>query len=250
VTFTSRALHERRGYLVHLPAGYSTRRRYPVLYLLHSAVGWPERWIVAAHADRIADAEQRAGRTRPLILVMPEGNVSRHGADTEWANTRLGPYEDAFVDVVRDVDRRFSTLRDRRARMLAGVSTGGFAAANLALRRPALFGGFESWSGYFRETASDAFAAEPAASLAANSPVDYVAALAPAIRRLGMAGFVYEGDREPDASYQDLFCARLRRAGGRVTCTRYAGGHGWTLWRAHLPAMLRFASARMEAPRP
>ena len=51
VTFFSPALHRRRTYLVHLPAGYTSRRRYPVLYLLHSAVGWPERWISAGHVD-------------------------------------------------------------------------------------------------------------------------------------------------------------------------------------------------------
>ena len=183
---------------------------------------------------------------RPLILVMPEGNVSRHGADTEWANTRLGRYDDALVDVVRSVDRRFSTIRSRRGRMLAGVSTGGFAAANLTLHHLALFAGFESWSGYFRETRTDAFTDEPERDLVANSPVDDVTGLAAQFRRRPVAAFVYEGDRETDPSHQDLFCARLRGAGGTVTCRRYSGPHGWTLWRDPLAGD---AALRLPAPR-
>src|SRR3954454_16966573 len=161
VSFFSRALGRRRSYLVDLPPGYTSAaaagKRFPVLYLLHSAVGWPERFVDAGHVDRALDAGYAAGRLRPMIVVMADGRVRTGGPDTEWANTRLGPYEDGLLDVVRAVDQRWRTVRRRSRRMLAGPSTGVFAAANVALRHLGTFGGFESWSGYFRETRTDAF---------------------------------------------------------------------------------------------
>src|SRR4051794_24025025 len=181
ISFFSPALGRRRYYLVDLPPGYASaaaaRNRFPVLYLLHSAVGWPERFVDAGRVDRALDAGYAAGRLRPMIVVMADGRVRTGGPDTEWANTRLGPYEDGLLDVVRAVDQRWRTVRRRSRRMLAGPSTGGFAAANVALRHLGTFGGFESWSGYFRETRTDAFTREAQANLDRNSPVDYVGGL-------------------------------------------------------------------------
>src|SRR3954447_16664979 len=209
VSFFSPALRERRSYLVDLPRGYTAAaaagRRFPVLYLLHSAVGWPDRFIDAGHVDRALDRGYDAGRLRPMLVVMPDGRVRTGGPDTEWADTGLGPYEDALIDVVHAVDRRWRTVRRRSARMLAGPSTGGFAAANVALHHLGLFGGFESWSGYFRETRTDAFTTEPQANLDRNSPVDDVGRLRTRLRRQPTDAVAYEGDRGSDPAALDLF---------------------------------------------
>ena len=64
----------------------------------------------------------------------------------EWA----GPWERYLVDdVVPWVDTHLPTHRDRDGRTIAGLSAGGFGAADIGLRAPRLFGTIESWSGYF-----------------------------------------------------------------------------------------------------
>jgi S-formylglutathione hydrolase FrmB len=252
VTFHSAALRRRRSYLLYEPPGYAQAaaagRRFPVLYLLHSAPGWPRRFVDAGRVDHYVDVAIAARRARPMLVVIPYGRVrlAPGGPDTEWANTRLGRYEDLVLDVVRDVDARFATIRSRRARVLAGPSTGGFAAANITLRHLATFSAFESWSGYFAETRTDAFTGESQANLTANSPVLYVPGLAAEIRRDPVWGISYQGSGDPEASGLSLFTRRLTRAGGHATAFRPPGGHGWSLWKAEEPRMLAWASQHEE----
>lgn len=64
-------------------------------------------------------------RLRPMILVFADGRV--HGdtfSDSEWANTPAGHFENHVIDVVRNVDHRFATIRSRQARVIGGYSAG------------------------------------------------------------------------------------------------------------------------------
>jgi enterochelin esterase-like enzyme len=250
--YRSPALGRERYALVYEPPGYAALaragRRLGVLYLLHGAPGRPEQFLTLGHVDRVLDRLYARDALRPMLVVMPYGRVHPGKPDTEWANTRLGRYLDVIVDTVHAVDGRFPTRADRRHRVVAGDSTGGFAAANVTLRHPRLFGAFESWSGYFVEDRSDAFAHEPEANLLANSPALYVSGLRRELRRWPVRAFLYQGAQDTDDNQMVAFALRLRAAGGNATWRIWPGGHNWRLWGAHLPAMLRWASDRMAAP--
>src|ERR1700722_1392853 len=78
VPFFSRALHRRTDYLVYLPPGYSSTRRYPVYYLLHGSPGQPRVFVDIANMDVRLDNQLSLGRTRPMILVYPDGRIDGH----------------------------------------------------------------------------------------------------------------------------------------------------------------------------
>lgn len=248
VSFHSAALHGTHRYVVYLPAHYASEaargRRFPVLYLLHGDPGKPDIFIRAGALAVQEDVLAARGQIEPMIAVMPAGKSGLFGGTgTEWANAQGGRYEDYVLDVMRNVDQRFATIRDRRARGIAGLSEGGFGALNITLHNLAQFSVAESWSGYFNETRSGPFAGEPQAVIRANSPEQYVPAMAPAIKRLGYRAWIYQGKLDSNnPAHISHMSAELHAAGAEVHYGFFPGGHDWGLWRAQLPRMLIAAS--------
>lgn len=67
----------RRMY-VYLPPGYEGgTQKYPVLYLLHGGGGDEDAWINMGRANIILDNLIAAGKTKPMIVVMPNGNAAQ-----------------------------------------------------------------------------------------------------------------------------------------------------------------------------
>jgi enterochelin esterase-like enzyme len=253
VRFYSPSLRRMDRYLVYLPPHYAAQarrgRRFPVMYLLHGAPGTMSSFTEIGAVDVRANTLIARHRIRPLILVMPGGKQGLHD-DTEWANTGSGPWMSFVMDVVRDVDRRFATLADRRHRAIAGASEGAYGALNVGLHHLADFSVIESWSGYFAQTPTGPFSGATPAELAANSPADYVPSLAPAIHRLGLRAWLLQGrtDWRSPAAIR-AFAAELHAAGADVRYGFFPGGHDWGLWRAQTPRML-IAADRWFAERP
>jgi S-formylglutathione hydrolase FrmB len=129
VTFHSVALGRDMQYRALLPAQIAAGEKFPVVYLLHGGGGGFRDW------SNYSDVAQYA--EHGLILIMPEGNSSYYTNSADHPQDR---YEDYIVhDLIADVESRFPALADRRNRAIAGVSMGGFGAAVLALKHPALF---------------------------------------------------------------------------------------------------------------
>jgi hypothetical protein len=201
--------------------------------------------IQSQRVQEILRRQIAAGSTHPMLLVFPDGRIPGVSSDSEFANIHLGGYMDAVVETIHAVDRRCSTIADRRARMLGGLSTGGYAAANICLHHLSLCGGFESWGGYFVQTREFPFADEPESNVLSNSPVDYVGRLGGQLRRLPTWGFAYQGTQDHTQSEKVTFVRRFDRAGGRGAYAFYPGGHGWG---RQLPHMFRWASLHLTAP--
>src|SRR5581483_5110591 len=152
-SFFSRALGQRRSYLIYLPPGYAAAaargRHYPVYYFLHGSPGRPSLAFTVARIGVVYDVLLHEHRIRPFLVVVPDGRHGTYRSDTEWANTRArGRYGSFVMDVVHAVDSRWATIPKRRDRMLAGYSEGAYAALNLSLHHLGTFGSLESWSGY------------------------------------------------------------------------------------------------------
>ncbi len=249
VHFYSRALQRQAFYLVYLPPGYQRSHHYPVFYMLHGMPGRPQVYIDIANVDVRLDNQLSEGHLRPMILVFPDGRIGGSTySDSEWANTASGHFENYVLNVVGDVDHRFSTLPERQDRVIAGFSAGGYGAINIALHHLSVFGNVEVWSGYFTETRSGVFAHASRPDLEYNSPIDYVRRLRRTLAFDPLRVFMFVG-RDDDSSLQIVPMAdALNRAGAAVTYAIYSGGHDWGVWYPRLNQMLILASHDVTHP--
>lgn len=250
IRFYSPALHRESDYLVYLPPGYGDSvARYPVYYLLHGSPGRPQVYLGIASLPVRMDNLISQHRMRPMLLVFPDGRIGGSTySDSEWANTPAGNYSDYVVDVVHDVDTRFTTLANRRDRVIAGFSMGGYGATNVMLHHVDLFANLQSWSGYYVQHRTGVFAHASRADLSANSPLDYVATLGAQIAANPVRAFLFVGRDDNDSPQAQPMARGLAAAGGQVSYALYHGGHDWQLWHAHLNQLLRLASQETLVP--
>ena len=246
--FWSPALQQSRRVDVYLPADYdSSRRRYPVLYLLHGSPGVITDWLRYGRAPQDMERLWMQKRIPETLLVIPDGNGIGYLGDSEYLDApdgagrpgaKMGTY--IWKDLVQWVDGNYRTLPYRNDRTLCGVSTGGYGAVNLGLQHPELFGRLFSFSGYF--DAEDSGWARPvwghhpsAAALAEQSPLDYVRRTHnPLWERTEVVMVDGEGERPPYPQ-EALEFARVLAANHIPYVARtLPGRHSWDLWRAAL----------------
>ncbi len=164
---------------VYLPPGFSTKHRYPVVYLLHGMPGSPRIYVWTSDLGGVARRLVDSG-ARPFIAVAPYAGPARHRARAEWA----GRWEDYLVhDVVPWTDAHLPTIRSAAGRTIAGLSAGGYGAVDIGLRHLDLFGTLESWSGYFHPIHDGPFVHASARYLAAHDPSLLVRKEAARLRR-------------------------------------------------------------------
>ena len=121
---------------VVLPAGYTSTRCYPVLYLLHAADTVHE-WLDQATLYSGLQA----------IVVVPGGG---NGEYTNWWNggKRSPGWESWFYDeLMPQIETQFPICPQRSEHAIAGSSMGGYGAMFLAAEDPGYFGTAASFSG-------------------------------------------------------------------------------------------------------
>src|SRR5262249_27815351 len=122
-----------------LPPGYdapaTAGRGSPVVSLLHGSPGRAADWFPAGQAGRAMEVLLTNHLVPPMILASPDATAGRGLYDSECLNAVHGPAEETFLTttVVSYVDTHYRTIRDRSARAVGGMSSGGFCALNLGL---------------------------------------------------------------------------------------------------------------------
>lgn len=125
--YQSKTLGTTRTMLVYTPPGFDPngKTKYPVLYLIHGGSDTEETWTKVGRANLIADNLIAEKKAKPMIIVMPYGNV------------RPNPMEDFTKDVINDVipfvEANYPVMRDSKARAIAGFSVGGGQTLNIGL---------------------------------------------------------------------------------------------------------------------
>ena len=149
--YDSHGLNMSRRITIYTPPGYETSKKpYPVLYLLHGAGGDEEAWNELGRASQIMDNLIAQGKTEPMIVVMPNGNVSQQAAPGEGIRgyykpqfmeqgTMDGTYEAAFMDIVNFVEDSYRVKARKQNRAIAGLSMGGFHSLHISRYYPNTF---------------------------------------------------------------------------------------------------------------
>ena len=253
LSFTSHILGAERPMQIYLPPDYAAGHgRYPVLYLLHGAPGQYDDWSRAAGIDKTLDALISVGRVPPLIAVLPDGNGGLLG-DTEWANGTLsGVQAEDYVtkEIVPWVDAQYRTCADADHRLIAGLSTGGFGAVNIALHHPDMFHYVAGLSGNYLAartwTGKDVWGGD-AQLKAYNSPLAY-AARATGLSRLHI--YLTAGASEKDGTLQQTqqLAALLQKLKVPHRLEVFQGTHSWSFWRTHVVDALDYLGQELANP--
>jgi enterochelin esterase-like enzyme len=160
VEYASTVTDNKRPTMVYTPPGYSARQRYPVLYLLHGLGANETVWTEDLAANVILDNLIADKRAVPMIVVMPNGRAS-NAPPGSWINGAFvspgGPAvesqayaafeKELIADLIPFIESRYSAIRAREQRAIAGLSAGAGQSLNFGLTNLNTFawiGGFSS----------------------------------------------------------------------------------------------------------
>ncbi|RXK61565.1 esterase [Lacibacter luteus] len=153
ITYNSKTVGVNRRALVYTPPGYSKKKKYPVLYLLHGIGGDEKEWLNGGKPQVILDNLYAEGKLQPMIVVLPNGRAMKDDRATGniMAPDKVQAFatfqQDLLNDLIPFIEKKFSVYSDRENRAIAGLSMGGGQSLNFGLGNLDKFawvGGFSS----------------------------------------------------------------------------------------------------------
>jgi pimeloyl-ACP methyl ester carboxylesterase len=137
------ALQEKRDLYVYLPPGFDPAKRYPLLLWLHG-FAQDEVAFIREEIPGI-DRAMADGKLAPMIIAVPDGTLLGRPRvflpGSFFLNTKAGRYEDYLMIDVWDFLMKHYPLRpEREAHAIGGISMGGNAAFNKAIKYRERFG--------------------------------------------------------------------------------------------------------------
>jgi enterochelin esterase-like enzyme len=253
VTFAGALSGITRGGFVYLPPQYDqpeyAHTRFPVIELIHGSPGHPVDFIEHLNVAKLMNKMISDHELGPMIVVMPQSNAGR--SFEECVN---GPHvqDDTYVtvDVRRDVLAHFRASADPAEWGIAGYSSGGYCAANLALRHRDLFGAAGIIDGYFRPTDGPAAAAlgfDPAAE-AVNDPIVLASTLSRDAKPLPSFWVAAGSSVAADTAGAQAFAKSLRGVEQITYVNESGAGHNFYAWRPTMPHLLAWMWTQLAPP--
>jgi len=250
----SAALGHPLGFVLYLPPDYDQdQAMLPVVYLLHGALGGAVDWVDQGNLQAIVDGLIAGHRLPPVIIAMPDG-----GPNSWYMDSAVGSGNVATAveqDLPAYIERTWRARTDRRGRVIAGYSMGGYGALRFALMAPERYAAAAAMSGAFwTDVTNDTKFDEGIQRVfqgAFGRPFDahrFVAAnpmtLAGALRHGGPVPAIYltcgRQDRYHLDQEQAVMARRLTALHIPVETALTPGDHDWDTWSAALPATLEF----------
>lgn len=225
-----------RRITIYTPAGYETsKEKYPVLYLLHGMGGDEEAWIALGRTAQILDNLIAAGKAKPMIVVMTNGNVAQEAAPGESSiglnkptfqlpNTMDGKFEETFIDVIKFVESNYRVKASKASRAIAGLSMGGYHSLHISRYYPNTFDYIGLFSAAIlpndkvKSKVYENFDATLKAQMDNKYKLYWIG--------MGKTDFLYKSGVD--------FREKLDKMGMKYTYVETEGGHTWRNWRVYL----------------
>lgn len=261
VSLPSKILARAVPYCVLLPPSYDTEktRRYPILYLLHG-LGDNDQFLIHSGGMNLVQDLWERKQLGEFLIVTPAAGMSF------YINSQDGKrrYEDFFLqEFLPGVEKRYRAQAGRSSRGIAGISMGGYGALHIAFRHPQLFAAVGAHSAALIEKVpkvtaqntrqmsqlrvlGEAFGSPfDAAFWNHNDPLTIA-------RTANLAGLKIYFDCGSEDDYG--FDAGAESLDKLLTSRHiphefhiYPGGHDWTYFAEHLPALLEFEFHAIES---
>lgn len=223
--YYSTVLNRWRQFYVYTPPGYDINldERYPVLYILHGGGEDERAWATQGKANVILDNLIGARKAKPMLIVMPDGNVGVPG----FGENSLKVFEAELKQcIIPSVQRIFRAETDSKNRALAGLSMGGLQTLYVGISNTELF----SWLGVFSSgwilPMQSSIAGAQYARMKRNADV---------INNSLKLFWVAMGGKE-DIAYKNCqsMLSKFDEMKIKYLYYEHPGGHTWPVWRDDL----------------
>jgi enterochelin esterase-like enzyme len=153
ISYSSKTVGVKRKVLVYTPPGFSKKKKYPVLYLLHGIGGDEKEWLNGGKPQVILDNLYDEKKIEPMIVVMPNGRAMKddRAGGNVFDSIKVQAFstfeKDLLNDLIPFIERKYHVFTDRENRAIAGLSMGGGQSLNFGLGnldKFAWIGGFSS----------------------------------------------------------------------------------------------------------
>ena len=137
--YYSKPLKTYRRMHVWTPAGYETsKKKLPVLYLVHGGGDTDNAWPTVGCAGLILDNLLAEEKIVPMIVVMPNGNIRAQKRD--MSDLMQNFTDDMMQSIIPFVESNYRVLTDKDHRAMAGLSMGGIQTLECTLANYEKFG--------------------------------------------------------------------------------------------------------------
>ncbi len=209
---------------VYTPPGYEkSTRTYPVLYLIHGGGDSDDSWWTVGRAGFILDNLIAAGKAKPMIVAMLDGNAGPNGQVMTGDPDKEPFVEDLTTAIIPFVEKTYRASPRADDRALAGLSMGGIQTLNAGFSHLDTFHSLGIFSSGF---------------FPADEPV-FEAKLAPQLKAApGKLKVFYEGYGETDIAkpQAETDIKMFAKYGLKPVVQQTDHGHEWINWRRYLTA--------------
>jgi enterochelin esterase-like enzyme len=223
-----------RRLFVYTPPGYdqNTDKKYPVLYIQHGGGEDETGWAVQGRTDIILDNLIAAGKARPMLVVMANGNLpSAGGARGGYSSAAMAGFADELLNnILPFVESHYRVQADAGHRALAGLSMGGGQAFYVGLGHKDRFGSVGLFStglfGGINNNAGRPFNAEEQMPGILTNAMSFNDSL--------KVFYISVGEQDPRLEPTKKAVEDFKAHGLKVEFASFHGGHEWQVWRKSL----------------
>ena len=252
LSFDSQKLGRKVSYSIYLPSDYNTsKRNYPVLYLLHGYTDNETNWIHMGQVKTITDRAIANEEAVPMIIVMP------NAWDTWYVNQYDGkvPYEDMFFEeLIPYMEKTYRVRSNQESRAIAGLSMGGYGSFLYSLHHPDMFCACAPLSAaVFDDSVMDTRKAKshkdlfnrlfgPGDEHWHKNSVEKILSDWDENKLPNIRYYIDCGDKDGLLEGNFQVHQIMRQKNIKHEFRVRGGGHSWTYWRTALPEVLKFVS--------
>ncbi len=223
-----------RSLNIYTPPGYDKPEmtQYPVLYIQHGG-GEDERgWAVQGKTGIILDNLIAEGKAKPMIIVIPNGNVSRPGSVAGGYNddAMAAFKEELFGSVIPFIESNYRVKSGSVNRAIAGLSMGGGQAFYTGLRNPDMFGNV----GVFSTGLFGGIGRQPGTAFDAETVIPGLLTNPGTFNNKLKVFYISVGEQDPRIEPTRKLVQTFTEKGLKVEFASFPGGHEWQVWRKSL----------------